>query len=153
MEPSTINVGEFIYETTAQFTKVTEYGISMNDLLTGEAVPPPAGARFDFSFQGNLNGPRISGTIEGIDYVHVRADGRFQLHIHAQINTEDGVNISFFAEGIAIPQEDNTTGQLRENISFITSSPDYAWLNQVQGWGQGIVDLEKNEVKVSAYAA
>ncbi|MGD9367360.1 MAG: DUF3237 family protein [Desulfobacteraceae bacterium] len=153
MESTSINVGELIYEAAVHFTKVTEYGISMNDLLSGTAVPPPSGVRFDFAFEGSFEGPRLSGTIAGIDYLHVRADGRFQLHIHAQLITNDGENISFFADGIAIPQEGNTMALLRENISFITSSPDYAWLNQVQAWGQGTVDLGKSEVSVKAYAA
>jgi hypothetical protein len=38
-------------------------------------------------------------------------------------------------------------------VSFITASPDYAWLNQLQGWGLGTVDPGKGEVKVKAYAA
>ncbi len=153
MESSSIKVGEFLYEAIARFNKVTEYGISLGDLLSGAVVPSPSGVRYDFAFEGRLQGPRISGTITGIDYLHVRADGRFQLHIHAQITSEDGENISFFADGSATPQEGNTGAQLRENISFITSSSTYAWLNQVQGWGQGTVDLEKREVRVKAYAA
>lgn len=153
MESTSISVGELIYAAVVRFTKVTEYGIRMNDLLSGAVAPPPSGVRFDFAFEGSCEGPRLRGTIAGIDYLHVRADGRFQLHIHAQLTTHDGENISFFADGIVIPQKDNTMALLRENISFITSSPDYAWLNQVQGWGQGTVDLGKSEVNVKAYAA
>jgi len=153
METTSISVGELLYEAFVHFTNVTEYGISMNDLLAGTVVPPPAGVRFDVAFQGSFQGPRVSGTIIGIDYIHVRADGRFQLHIHAQLTTEDGENISFFADGIAIPEQGGAVVQLRENISFLTSSPAYVWLNQVQGWGQGTVDLKKGEVRVKAYTA
>ena len=153
MESTSISVGELLYEAVVQFTKVTEYGISMDDLRSGAATPALAGVRFDLAFEGNFKGPRFSGTITGIDYLYCRADGRFELHIHAQITTNDGENISFFADGVAIPQEGDAKTLIRENISFITSSPAYMWINQVQGWGLGTVDLEKGEVKVKAYAA
>ena len=153
MESTSISVGEVIYEAVVHFTKVTEYGISMDDLRSGAAAPAPAGVRFDFAFEGEFQGPRFSGTIAGIDYLYCRADGRFELHIHARLTTDDGENIALFADGVSIPQEGSNKKQIRENISFITSSPAYTWLNQVQAWGQGTVDLEKGEVKVKAYAA
>ena len=83
----------------------------------------------------------------------MRADGRAQLHIHAKITTEHGHAIAFFADGVALPQEGTSVFQLRENVSFITASPGYDWLNQLQGWGLGTVDPVKGEVKVKAYAA
>ena len=57
------------------------------------------------------------------------------------------------ADGVALPQEGTSVFQLRENVSFITAAPGYAWLNQLQGWGLGTVDPAKGEVKVKAYAA
>lgn len=150
---NSIDVGELIYEALVNFTSVTEYGINLNELLSGTSAPSFAGTRIDIAFQGTVQGPRLSGSITGIDYLEVRADGQVQLHIHARIETHDGVNISFFADGVAIPEEGNAIAQLRENITFITASPDYAWVNQLLGWGQGTVDLEKGEVKVKAYAA
>jgi len=152
MGSTSIIVGEIIYEAVVHFTKITEYGISMDDLQSGAATPP-AGVRFDFAFEGEFQGPRFSGTISGIDYLYCRADGRFELHIHARLTTDDGENIALFADGVSIPQEGNSKKQLRENISFITSSPAYTWINQVQAWRQGTVDLEKGEVKVKVYAA
>jgi hypothetical protein len=153
MESTSISVGELIYEAVVHFTNVTEYGISMKDFLAGTVFPPPAGVRFDVAFQGSFQGPRVSGAFTGIDYIHVRADGRFHLHIHAQLITEDGENISFFADGIATREQGSAVVQLRENISFLTSSSSYVWLNQVLGWGQGTIDPEKGEVRVKAYAA
>ena len=84
--PSTaISVGELIYEVTVQFTKITEYGVSMEALASGQAAPPPEGARVDVHFEGASRGPRLKGTINGVDYINMRADGRVQLHIHAEI--------------------------------------------------------------------
>jgi hypothetical protein len=69
------------------------------------------------------------------------------------ITTADGQAIAFFADGVALPQEGTSVFQLRENVSFITASPGYAWLNQLQGWGLGTVDPGNGEVRVKAYAA
>ena len=153
MDSTSLDVAEFIYDATVNFTEVTEYGVSMNQLLNGTVAPHAAGTRFDVAFQGEVRGPRLKGSIKGVDYLLVRADGRFELHIHAQITTDDGENISFFADGIAVVQEGTNLAQLRENVSFLTASPAYAWLNQLQGWAQGTVELEKGEIRVKAYAA
>ncbi len=153
MDSTSLDVAEFIYDATVNFTEVTEYGVSMNQLLNGTVAPHAAGTRFDVAFQGEVRGPRLKGSIKGVDYLLVRADGRFELHIHAKITTDDGENISFFADGIAVVQEGTNLAQLRENVSFLTASPAYAWLNQLQGWAQGTVELEKGEIRVKAYAA
>jgi hypothetical protein len=153
MAASEITVGEFLYEATVSFTEVVEYGISLQALLSGNVTLPTAGARFDVHFRGVLRGPRLSGTVVGIDYLHMRADGRGELHIHARITTEDGQNIAFFADGVIFPQEGTPVWQLRENVSLITASSAYTWVNQLQGWGQGTVDPGKGDVSVKAYAA
>lgn len=148
-----ITVGDFLYDAAVNFTEVVEYGVSLEAILSGDVPLPTAGARFDAHFRGGLRGPGLSGTLVGVDYLHIRADGRAELHIHAQITTEDSQNIAFFADGVALAQEGTTILQLRENVSFITASPTYAWLNQLQGWGQGTVDPGTGEVMVKVYAA
>jgi hypothetical protein len=152
MSSETITVGEFLYEVTANFTQITDYGVSMESLMGGQA-PPPEGARVDFAFEGVVRGPKISGTVAGVDYAHIRADGRSQLHIHAMITTDDGGRIAFFGDGVAILEEGAPTAQLRENATLTTSFPAYAWVNQLQVWAQGTTDLAKGEINVKAYAA
>jgi hypothetical protein len=153
MGSSEITVGELLYEGAVEFTEVIEYGVSLGGVLAGNTPVPPAGARFDINIRGSLRGPRLSGTVTGVDYLHMRADGRAQLHIHARIATEDGQAIAFFADGVALPHEGTSVFQLRENVTFLTASPGYAWLNQLQGWGLGTVDPVKGQVKVKVYAA
>lgn len=148
-----IEVGEFLYDVAINFTKVTEYGITMQALLDATTPLPPAGARFDIAFEGSVRGPKIAGTVVGVDYLYARADRRIQLHIHAHVTTDDGENIAFFADGIAVLQEGTTVAQLHENGTFMTASSRYLWLNEVQVWGQGTVDPLKGEVKIKAYAA
>jgi hypothetical protein len=153
MSSTTITVGELLYEATVHFTKVTEYGVSLEAAVSGQVAPPPAGARFDVAFEGVARGPKLKGTVVGVDGLHMRADGRTQLHIHAEITTDDGAKIAFFADGVATPEPGTAVLQLRENVTLTTASPGYAWVNQLQVWAQGTVDPAKGEVNVKAYAA
>ena len=149
----TIPVGEQLYEVSAKFTGATEFGVSMEALSSGKVPPPPEGARFDVAFVGSLRGPKLTGTITGVDYLSVRADGRFQLHIHAALTTEDGANIALFADGIGVPREGSSVLDLKENVTLTTSAGAYSWVNKLQVWGVGTVDLATQEVHVTGYAA
>jgi hypothetical protein len=153
MAQTTIAVGDQIYEAAIHFTRGTEYGFSMTAFLTGQQAPPLAGARIDVGFEGSLLGPKLTGRISGVDYLRIRADGHVQLHIHAEITTDDGQKIAFFADGVASPEEGTAVLRLRENVTLTTSSPAYEWANHLQVWGQGTVDPAKGEIKVKAYAA
>ena len=94
---STIEVGELLYEYTVKITGMTEYGVSLESLMAGEVAPPPEGARFDVAFEGASSGPKLKGKVTGVDYLRIRADGRFQLHIHAEITADDGQKIALHA--------------------------------------------------------
>lgn len=153
MNPQNTGLGEFLYEAKIHFTEVVEYGASMEVLSSESTALPSEGARFDFAFQGSVLGPRLSGRMAGTDYLYVRADGRIQLHIHAQITTDNGVNISFLADGVSTQEEGAKASQLRAAISLFTSSPEYIWLNKLQVWALGTIDSEKGEVLVKAYVA
>ena len=150
---STIEVGELLYDYTVKLTGTTEYGISFAALMSGTAVPPPEGARFDLPFEGASSGPKLKGTVTGVDYLRVRADGRFELHIHAEMTTHDGQKISVHADGVAVPQPGSPLVNLRENVTLFTSSKDYAWVNALQVWGVGTCDLAEKVVHIKGYSA
>jgi hypothetical protein len=144
--------GELIYEYTANITGVTSYGApDLGALLSGAAAPPPQGAWYDVAFEGPVVGQKLRGSVKGIDYLHVRPDGRGQLHIHGEITTEDGKKIALTADGVAIFKEGPPIGDLRENVTLTTSEPDYAWVNPLQIWAPGTVDLAKGEVHIRGY--
>lgn len=150
---TTITVGELLYEYTAKITGMTEYGVSFADLMAGTTAPPPEGARFDVIFAGTSTGPKLKGEVSGVDYVRVRADGRFDLHIHAAITTDDGQRISLHADGLALPQPGSPIAGLRENVTLFTSSKAYTWVNGLQIWAIGTVDLAEQVVRISGYSA
>jgi hypothetical protein len=42
-------------------------------------------------------------------------------------------------------------GDLRENVTLTTAEPDYAWVDALQIWARGTVDLAKGEAYVTGY--
>ena len=145
-------MGEPIYEYTLNITGMPEYGVSFEELMSGKTKLPPEGARFDVAFAGEVIGSKIRGTLTGVDYLHIRADGRFQLDVHAQITTEDGSKISLKADGVAIPRKDSTISDLRENVTLFSSSKDYTWVNTIQVWSVGTVDIATKVIYLAGYS-
>ena len=150
---TTIEVGGLLYEAILRFKSVTAFGASLDALATGVATPPLEGARFDFAFEGEACGPRITGKLTGIDHAQVRADGHFELDIRAHLATLDGHSIAIVAGGIARAGATPGTYELREHMCYRTASPTYAWLNRVEAWVVGTVDLAAGELRVKAYEA
>ena len=148
MPSTTVTIGELLYDITVQLTQVTEYGVSFEALMAGQMSPRPEGARFDTAFEGISCGPKLKGTISGSDYIHIRADGRAQLHFHAEFTTVEGEKIAVFGEGVFTPE-----GQVRHNVTLTTASPAYSWVNHLQVWDIGTYDAAKNEVSFKGYAA
>lgn len=143
--------GEPLYESTGNFTQVVEFGVSMEALASGQVAPPPEGARFDVWFEGAVKGTKPSGSLKGVDHLHVRADGRFQLHIHAEITADDGSTIALAGDGVATGAPPVLS--LRENVTLTTSAPKHSWVNTIQGWGTGTVDAMTGALRIAAYEA
>jgi len=146
-------VKELAYEETLQLTGETDFGIAMAAAMSGEQAIPPEGLRFDSTFVGELTGPKLSGKVEGIDYVLMRGDGIVKLHAHAVITTTDGDRISFFADGTAVVGEGTPIAQLRENVVLHTACPEYAWVNREQFWATGELDLSTGKGTLKGYMA
>jgi hypothetical protein len=144
--------GALIYEYRPQITQVVEYGTSAEAVLSGQ--PPPAeGARFDFHLEGPVSGPKLRGTFSGVDYIYLRADGRAELHIHGAITTEDGKRVALEAGGVAVPEEGCPIFQLREHVSLMSNHPELSWVNPIEVWARGVVDVSTGRVHVQAYGA
>lgn len=150
---TTIPAAEHLFDEKLHLTGVTEYGVSMQELLSGQISPPPQGARLDIAYEGRIEGERLSGTIKGVDYAVVRADGRFQFDIRARITTDDDVPIAVYADGILKQPDANNVAGIRLNMQLTTAAPAYEWVNLLQLWGSGSVNLETGQIRVSVYAA
>jgi len=152
MDIEAITAGELIYEADIQFTGMVEFGVGMQDLSSGKTALPLEGARFDQTFRGELHGPKLRGKISGTDYLYVRADGRFQLHLHARVTTEDGANIALSSDGVSLQVEGERETQLRAAVSLFTSFEAYTWLNKLQLWVLGSLDPVEGKAILKAYA-
>ncbi len=122
-----------------------------DQLQSGARALPAEGARVDVAFEGTARGPKLSGTVRGVDYLYIRADGCAQLHIHATITTEGGQKIAFTGGGVATLEPGVSVHQLRENITLFTSAAEYAWVNRLPIWAVGTVDLAKGEIRGTGY--
>ena len=150
MSSSTITA-EVVYTWKSfNLTKIVEYGVSFESLTTGQPALPPEGARFDAYFEGDIEGPRLKGSVSCTDYIHVRGDGRIQLHIHGEITTDDGERVTLFADGISTHRE-GTNFYHNENVTLLTSSPKYSWVNELQIWASGNVDPVTGAVDIIGY--
>lgn len=140
---------EKLYEYTLQVTGMVEYGASFQAIIGGHS-PPPGGLRVDVAIEGRMTG-RLTGSVAGVDYIAVRADGRIDLDIKIDVTTDDGEKIALAASGVGIPQPGSPIALLRENVTLTTASERYAWVNPLQIWGVGSVDFSTGTVNISAY--
>ena len=152
MTSNAAGLGELIYEYTLKFTGMTDYGVTMEAISTGQAPVPPQGARFDVAFEGVASGPKFNSSVAGVDYLNMRADGKVELHIHATMTDEAGERVAVCASGVGTPREGSPVFDLRENVTLTSASPAYAWVNALQVWGVGTVDTAQGQVKVKGYA-
>ena len=148
----TMSVEELAYTETLQLTGETNFGIGMQAAMSGAQAIPPEGLRLDFPFQGELEG-KIAGQIAGTDYAVLRGDGVGLLHVHAIITTEDGERISFFGDGVALLEPGSPIAQLRENVTLCSASPKYSWVNRLQFWATGRMDLSTGQGTLKGYSA
>lgn len=142
--------GEKIYEYDLDVTAVTDYGVTLQAILSGQARVPPQGARIDVAFEGRASG-RLAGRVHGIDYLRMRADGRIDLDIRAVIETQDGHRIALTADGVGVPRAAEPVADLRENVRLTTAAADYGWVNTRQVWGVGTVNFASGKIHVDAY--
>ena len=144
--------GELIYEYTPQVTRIVEYGAPAEAVLMRTSPPPQEGARLDLYLEGPVIAGRLHGTVTGVDYLNVRADGRAELHIHGCIALQDGKKVALEAGGVAIPEEDSSVLQLREHVKLTSHHPSLAWVNTTEVWARGTVDVSTGQVHLRAYA-
>jgi hypothetical protein len=144
--------GELIYEYTPRVTHVVEYGASAEAVLMRTSPPPKEGGRLDLYLEGPVIAGRLQGTVTGVDYLNMRADGRAELHIHGHITLEDGKKVALEAGGVAVPEGDSSIFQLREHVNLTSNDPALAWVNATEVWARGTVDVSTGQVHLRAYA-
>lgn len=139
-----------IFDYDLDIISVTEYGANMGAILAGQEKVPPHGAQFDVTLRGSING-RVAGSLRGVDYLHVRADGRRELELRGGIETDDGHWIALTAVGVGTPRESEPIVDLAVRIDLLTAAEPYAWVNAQVAWGAGYANLATGKVHIDAY--
>ena len=142
---------KLLYEYKLEITSAVEFGASMEDIISGVCDMPAGGIRQDAHFKGVISGEYIVGTVSGVDYIYIRADGRFELNIFATITTKSGENISLQAQGVTTPTDEAHILNIRQSIQMMSGHEQYQWLNALQIWGEGTVDMQAGIVRLRAY--
>lgn len=152
MDNYNTNIGKLIYRAEIKYIDLVEYGISLESLSSGENPIPSAGARFDRSFQGILNGPVLKGLVDGTDFLYIRPDRTFHTHLHGRIITAEGIRIAVSSEGVSLHQNFSDEALLRSSVTLFTSSEPYLWLNRLQLWSVGSMDLAQGAASLRSYS-
>lgn len=142
--------GEKIYEYDLVVTGVTDYGVTLEAILSGQVQVPPQGARIDVAFEGRAVG-RLAGRVRGVDFARMRADGRIDLDIRATLETDAGHRIALSADGVAMPRAAEPVADLFENVTLSTAAADYAWVNTRQIWAIGTVDFAAGKIHIDGH--
>jgi len=142
--------GEKVYEQELDLTGVTDFGLSMDDIITGKEAIPLQGARFDLAVDGRSKG-RLAGRAYGADYLRVRADGRIELDLHLTIETDDGRRIALSGDGQAAPRNGEPILDIFGNIRLSTAFEEYAWVNERQIWSVGTANLATGKIHIEAF--
>jgi Protein of unknown function (DUF3237) len=142
--------GEKIYEYEFDLTGVTDYGVSMDAILSGKETVPLQGARFDLTVEGRGKG-RLSGRARGVDYLRMRADGRIDLDLHVTIETDDGHRIALSGDGQAAQRNGEPVLDIFANIRLSTASKEYEWVNARQIWSVGTASMTTGKIYAEAY--
>jgi len=143
-------IGEKIYSYDLDITGMTDYGIPLLSIVSGQSKVPPQGARIDVAFAGLATG-RLTGSVQGVDYLRIRADGRIDLDIRATVETKDGCRIALSADGVGIPRATEPVADLCENVMLTTAEESYAWVNTRQVWAVGTVNFDTGKIHLDAY--
>ena len=142
--------GEKIYSCDLEILGMTDYGLPLPSIVSGQSKVPPQGARVDVAFAGLATG-RLTGSVKGVDYLRIRADGRIDLDIRATIETNDGCRIALSADGVGTPRTTEPVADLCENVGLTTAAESYAWVNTRQIWAVGTVNLATGKIHLDAY--
>ncbi len=145
-----IEPGQLLGEAEARFTEIVDYGVSMEEAMSGKPLPA-TGIRFDLGFEGTMTG-LIEGTISGVGYLYVRADGVQETHTHARLITKDGARVAIFQTGAVSVDE---SGHMREvdQVRLHSNFERYQWVNGLALRGEGTVDMGTGTMQMRSYAA
>ena len=125
--------------------------------------PGPDGLRITFHLEsGEIRGPKLNGKVRGGDWVVLRRDGVGVAEPHFTYETDDGALILSRYHGIVDLGPDGYERAVRNEFDpapplvlaprFITSHPNWLWLNRLQCLAVGRAAMADLIVRLDIYA-
>ena len=142
--------GEKIYECDYDITGVTDYGITLMPFFQARKRFHRKERVSTSRFAGTIKG-RVTGSVRGVDYLRIRADGRIDQDIRATIETNDGHRIGLYADGVGAPRAGEPIADICQNVRFITAAAGYAWVHTRQIWAVGQVNFATRKLHFEGY--
>ncbi|MHC9544511.1 MAG: DUF3237 family protein [Vulcanimicrobiota bacterium] len=116
---------------TMTFQYLASYSSSATNKVSYGTTP--IGERSDISFEGNVTGDLLAGTMKGTDYIVTRSDGITEINARASLITTDGAAISVQITGYCY-----SDGVIKDTyVRFLTGNENYKWLNNAVVFGEG----------------
>ena len=138
-------------------------GLRMPPEVIGEV---PEGIRINIYLTGgDISGPRLNGKVEpvGADWLLLRRDGTGVVDVRTTFTTNDGALIYASYLGILDTGEDGyqrfleghlpPTIPIRTAPRLQTAHPNYIWLNRLQCYSIGNVDMAASRVSYDVFTA
>ena len=146
------------------FEHLFSYTVSLQ--MPPEVIGPVAeGIRVNFYLAGGaISGPRCTGKLlpVGADWLLIRKDGIGLVDVRTTLEMHDGALVYSAYTGVLDPGPNGYDAFLNGTLPpkfpiriaprFQTAHPDYAWMNRVQAYGVGEVDLVNAQVSYHVFA-
>jgi hypothetical protein len=101
---------------------------------------------------GQVNGPRLQGTMRWSNFEHVFGD-HCQLNVAGIIETVDGAQIRFDSKGFAVPPAEGGAWKVASAVRFAASDGRYRWLEAGPAVWEGEFDENAATARYRAYVS
>jgi hypothetical protein len=98
---------------------------------------------------GEVSGPRLSGSVRWVNHPHRRSDGTMLPDVHGLITTGDGAAILFALSGRTGFVGDSGTQLLA--VTFESDAEPYRWLNSTMHVLEGVISAETLVMRAKVY--
>jgi hypothetical protein len=142
--------GALIYEYRPQITQVVEYGASADAVLSGQ-TPPAEGARFDFYLEGPVSGPKPKGRSGAWTTFTFAPTAAPSSTFTGRSRPRTGRRSHWKREAWRFGKKAPRSSSSREHVSLVTNHPELSWVNLIEVWARGVVDVSTGQVHVEGY--
>jgi hypothetical protein len=110
------------------------------------------GGQYVGTLEGTVKGDRLRGSLKSVNVPAKRPDNVNCPAFRGIIVTDDGVKIYFEFNGIALLRAEDRARVFTTSLSLRTGDARYAWVNEVVGVVEGILNTTTDQAIVRAFA-